>query len=95
MKYFAILVGLLTIQSTNAANIKFFENTAASEVQFTVITLNSIEKFEYDESDKELTVWFKNSKFQDFEVDSLKQAEEIITKVLDTNDNTFVTLTKS
>jgi len=95
MKYIAILLAMLIVQTTNAASIKFYDNATESEVEFTVIPTMSIERFEYNEGDKELTVWLKGSKFQDFKVESLKQANEIILKILDTKDNSFVSLIKS
>jgi len=95
MKYIITFLGLLIFQQAYAANIKYFESKTESKEYFKVINSKNINLIYYDEADKELDVWMNDGSNYDFKVDSSDKANEIIIKLLDDNDNSFVTLTES
>jgi len=95
MRYIATLLLMFTIQGAQAASVQFFQSNVESEIKFSVIPSAYIEKIDYDEDDKELTLWHMHGKGYDFKVDSAKEANEIIIKLMDKNDNSLIVLTES
>ncbi len=95
MKYIITFLGLLIFQSSYAANIKYYESKVESKEYFKVINSKHIEQIFYDEDDKELEVWISRGVSYNFEVKSSDKANQVIIKILDDNDSSFVILTES
>ena len=95
MKFLTLILVVFISQATQAASIKYYESEEASKVSFKVLNSENILSIDYDEDDKELSVWPTTGQRYDFKVDSLNKAEEIIKKVFDKNDHSFITLIKS
>ena len=94
MKYLVFILLLLPIGSVYSASIKYFESSEKSEVRFIVLSSSSIRTVIYDEEEKELSVVLLTERVN-FHVETLKEAEEITSRIFNIQDSSIITLNKN
>ena len=90
----SILLSYVSL-STSAATITYFEDKEVGSREFIAINSSQIYSIYYNEDDKILrAVYFAASQapYVDFKVSSFEKAQDIIRKVYDMNDSSFIEL---
>ncbi len=92
MKSLLIIICSILSHSVSAASIIYYESKEAGEVEFRILHSSFFTVIYYDESDKEILIYNNNGGKSGFKVDTKEEALEIIRKIYDYNDKSFIEL---
>ncbi len=95
MKVIFILLISLIATSVNAASIIFYDSKKTGDVEFYTINTKQVVKINYDESEKEIHVIYTNGGGNTFIVATSNEAIEIIKRLYDETDSSFIELERS